>query len=621
MSHDAKKTGEPQSSATHEDPGLGPSPGKQPRTRIMRKANSAGDVVGDAQSTAAAGKSGGGAPMHDGVRSNMESAFGQDFGNVRVHTDSAAGAASESMNAKAFTQGNDIVFGQGNYAPESGEGKHLLAHELAHVAQGSDEVQQKSTEVSSPGETAEVAADSAADSVMRGEKVGNLGRAPSGTLMRDRLSDLDSKSKGNWYGDVDETTALKKLSELTPAEKQSLVNDKSKRAMVKRLFSAFSVSQCLHAFMHVPQWDMQWRFRLLDEAGKLDDLSKDNWRWLIGYATPQAMDLVRKYPTGYKAFLKNAPKDLIPDWDKLQGLEDGNWSGKPSDVRDAVNGLNTAQRKKVFDDIGKMTAIMNKCGNAKEKYRTLQYLSEQIKWQVYWLNRAKVLDKLSKPEWAQMITEATAAEMAALKGWAEMYKLVQKHCPADILLITLTQTNAADARNKEQTDNKATAATTGNPEAPATGPNAFDDEIQLNAMFASLGAPGFLALATRNPGDVDANYVKIKNAKKVLPTIAGLELGARMGTRTQANLKTWFSTASATTDTTLQKMFERRFNVTLSGAGSHTHAAPITTSKWTKPGLTLCWKVCEPLPPAAVEQNERFVHFLRNQAAGPGAGY
>src|SRR3712207_9425363 len=51
---------------------------------------------------------------------------------VRVHTDPRAGELARAVNARAFTLGPDIVFGAGQYAPETGEGKRLLAHELTH---------------------------------------------------------------------------------------------------------------------------------------------------------------------------------------------------------------------------------------------------------------------------------------------------------------------------------------------------------------------------------------------------------------------------------------------------------------------------------------------------------
>jgi hypothetical protein len=78
---------------------------------------------------------GGGAPLGAGVRARMESAFGQDFGDVRVHHDSDASESAESVGATAATVGNHIVFRGGAYEPSSPRGQHLLAHELTHVVQ------------------------------------------------------------------------------------------------------------------------------------------------------------------------------------------------------------------------------------------------------------------------------------------------------------------------------------------------------------------------------------------------------------------------------------------------------------------------------------------------------
>jgi hypothetical protein len=77
----------------------------------------------------------GGSPLDLDTRSDMESRFGQDFSNVRVHTDSTASESAKSVNAQAYTVGSDIVFQSGNYDPGSDSGKHMLAHELTHVVQ------------------------------------------------------------------------------------------------------------------------------------------------------------------------------------------------------------------------------------------------------------------------------------------------------------------------------------------------------------------------------------------------------------------------------------------------------------------------------------------------------
>src|SRR5262249_52834025 len=69
------------------------------------------------------------------TRTFMESRFGHDFTDVRVHTDERAAESAQAVNALAYTVGNDMVFGAGQYEPKTPQGQYLIAHELAHVAQ------------------------------------------------------------------------------------------------------------------------------------------------------------------------------------------------------------------------------------------------------------------------------------------------------------------------------------------------------------------------------------------------------------------------------------------------------------------------------------------------------
>jgi hypothetical protein len=63
----------------------------------------------------------------------MESRFGHDFGGVRVHTDDRAVQSAKAVHARAYTVGENIAFGEGQYSPRTSEGMRLLAHELTHV--------------------------------------------------------------------------------------------------------------------------------------------------------------------------------------------------------------------------------------------------------------------------------------------------------------------------------------------------------------------------------------------------------------------------------------------------------------------------------------------------------
>jgi hypothetical protein len=79
--------------------------------------------------------SGGGSPLDEDVRTDMEARMGQDFSDVRIHTGDAADASARSVSAHAYTVGSNIVFQRGGYEPGSAAGQQLLAHELTHVVQ------------------------------------------------------------------------------------------------------------------------------------------------------------------------------------------------------------------------------------------------------------------------------------------------------------------------------------------------------------------------------------------------------------------------------------------------------------------------------------------------------
>jgi hypothetical protein len=76
-----------------------------------------------------------GSPLDTSTREFMESRFGHDFSNVRVHTDEYAAMLASSLNARAFTIGDNILFGAQEYSSHTFEGRKLLAHELTHVVQ------------------------------------------------------------------------------------------------------------------------------------------------------------------------------------------------------------------------------------------------------------------------------------------------------------------------------------------------------------------------------------------------------------------------------------------------------------------------------------------------------
>jgi Domain of unknown function (DUF4157) len=76
-----------------------------------------------------------GQSMPPAVRTDFEERFGQDLSDVRIHAGPDAAQEAHAQDARAFTADRDIVFNQGEYAPQSREGRKLLAHELTHVVQ------------------------------------------------------------------------------------------------------------------------------------------------------------------------------------------------------------------------------------------------------------------------------------------------------------------------------------------------------------------------------------------------------------------------------------------------------------------------------------------------------
>jgi hypothetical protein len=131
----------------------------------------------------------GGTQLDAATLQTMQSRFGADFSEVRVHTDAQAGEEAAALGAKAFASGEHVVFAPGRYRPGSTEGNRLIAHELAHVAQ--------QRQGGGAPASAEHQARQAADTVAGGGRVeaGSLGGADPG-IHRDPVD--DKKEKPPW---------------------------------------------------------------------------------------------------------------------------------------------------------------------------------------------------------------------------------------------------------------------------------------------------------------------------------------------------------------------------------------------------------------------------------------
>jgi Domain of unknown function (DUF4157) len=112
---------------------------EQEKIEISRKSSYASSLQASDQVTNEINTvpSGSGTPLDTSTKGFMESRFGggYDFSNVKIYADESAARSAESVNALAYTIGNNIVFGAGNFRPNTPSGRRLLAHELTHVIQ------------------------------------------------------------------------------------------------------------------------------------------------------------------------------------------------------------------------------------------------------------------------------------------------------------------------------------------------------------------------------------------------------------------------------------------------------------------------------------------------------
>ncbi len=126
-----------------------------------------------------------GALLDTATRAIMEPRFGHNFANVRVHTDARASESARAVNALAYTVENDIVFGSGQYAPNTLQGQYLIAHELAHVVQqaGTGNLLQPLS-LEPINSTAEHEASAAANKVFSGQSRPHLSSVMGGRRVR-----------------------------------------------------------------------------------------------------------------------------------------------------------------------------------------------------------------------------------------------------------------------------------------------------------------------------------------------------------------------------------------------------------------------------------------------------
>lgn len=140
------------------------------------------DVIGEL-----AAEAGGGRPLPDAVRQDMEPTFGTSLVAVRVHDGPEADLITRALGADAVTCGQSVFFRAGAYQPDTEAGRWLIAHEIAHAVRHGGGMAGTRWSLSAPGDLCEADADRCADLVLRGARVhgdAEPGAGPSRRLMR-----------------------------------------------------------------------------------------------------------------------------------------------------------------------------------------------------------------------------------------------------------------------------------------------------------------------------------------------------------------------------------------------------------------------------------------------------
>jgi hypothetical protein len=146
-----------------------------------------------------------GTPLAPALRLEMERSFGYDFSSVRVHSDAAAAQSTRDVDAHAYAVGHDIVFGDGRFAPETPQGRRLIAHELTHVVQQSKAIEQASTRVQRYPNAPAAQAKSVGEPKKNAKQVSFQIRF-TGSLTREQFIDLAEttiyghRTPGDWLG-------------------------------------------------------------------------------------------------------------------------------------------------------------------------------------------------------------------------------------------------------------------------------------------------------------------------------------------------------------------------------------------------------------------------------------
>ena len=169
-----------------------------------------------------------GSLLDSSTKEFMKSRFGHDFNKVRIHTGETASSSARAVNAVAYTVGNDIIFGEGQYQPHTLEGRKLLAHELTHVVQQSN----SSNNIASTSAGLFVSKSSSAETISRQKDT----KSPSAEELEKQF--LQARLKSDWTEAVDRLTVFS-VTDMQKLLERAMITQSELHLLKKAALSKF----------------------------------------------------------------------------------------------------------------------------------------------------------------------------------------------------------------------------------------------------------------------------------------------------------------------------------------------------------------------------------------------
>jgi Domain of unknown function (DUF4157)/ADP-ribosyltransferase exoenzyme len=363
-------------------------------TLQRREAGISGGMASDELENSIHQARGKGQHLDRGLQQKMGNALGADFSRVKVHTDLRSDQLNQSIQAKAFTTGQDVFFRQGAYAPSSRGGQELIAHELTHVVQQSGKVQPLISDHSIQRTLAVKPADLQGSLSKTAKVKGLLGRESTFSEIQKLLTEYhEASDEPRQYGFLLKLKPLVEdwLDNHQPSEEND--NEKAKQASLKHLQLAihYELGTILKVQAdYIKDMDAD-EFKFMTKLGKLSTKTAGS---VQGEAdkhglTKAELSAIRIYTAADYAYMNPvlADNDSWLDFKVKDLSEKSRWDfGKPDPQGSKKTTLNDDERQQIKRE-GKQHSDMASMGLQKlpdikmETYRGIGLTKEDFEAQ------------------------------------------------------------------------------------------------------------------------------------------------------------------------------------------------------------------------------------------------